>query len=185
MSTPRTLLLLVLLLSAAPAFATTMLALDLDALVARSDVIAVVRVESVETVRTRGRMTRHVALVVEEGLSGVKAGDALTARVPGGEAGDLIQRVHGAPEPVVGGLAMVFLWRDGGGYLRAVGLSQGWLAITNDPDDPTRQLVKRSIEARLLAPDPNTGRLGPAPGLPDTEPLLPLLDRVRRAVEAR
>lgn len=174
-----------ILLASALASATTMLAMDVDALVSESDVIAVVRVESVETVRAGGRLTRHVHLTVEEALSGATAGMALVVLVPGGVAGDWGQRVVGAPEPQPGDKALVFLHRAGGGFHRAVGLAQGWLTITEDPNDPTRALVTRSIDARLVVKDPSTGELKDAPPPPATEPLLPLLDRVRRSVESR
>lgn len=182
---PRAGLPAVVILASALASATTLVAMDVDTLVAHSDAVAVVRVDSVDTVRSGGRLTRHVHLVVEEGLLGASAGEALVVLVPGGVAGDWGQRVVGAPEPQAGDRALVFLQRSGGGYFRAVGLSQGWLTITADPADPTRLQVTRSIEARLVEKDPATGSIRDAPPPPAVEPLRPLLDRVRRSVESR
>lgn len=174
----------VILLAGATASATTIVAMDVDALVMESDVVAVVRVGAVETVRSGGRLTRHVHLMVEEPLSGTSTGAALVALVPGGVAGDWGQRVVGAPDPQPGDRVLVFLQRAGGEYLRAVGLSQGWLTVTGDPDDPAA-LIRRSLDARLVARDPVTGALKDVPPPPATEPLRPLLERVRRAVESR
>ena len=175
---------LALLCLSSLAGATTLLEMDVEALVAHSDAVAVVRVVSVDTVQSRGRITRHVQLEVEEGLLGAKPGSSLVALVPGGETTEWIQHVPGAPEPKAGERALVFLEGSGGGFYRFTGLAQGWLPITHDPDDPDILRVKRSIEARLLQRDPQGG-LSPAEPPPATEPLAPLLDRVRRAVELR
>lgn len=168
-----------------PAFATVMEALDVEALVGRSEAVAIVQVETVETVRTRGRLMRHVRAVVHEGLTGSKAGDRLVVIVPGGEDEDFIQRVPGAPDPEAGQLAVVFLQRSGSGAFHVTGLSQGWLVITNDPDDPTRQIATRAVDAHLLKNNPASEEVEPHPTVPTTQPLVPLLDRVRRAVKSR
>lgn len=173
------------MISALPAFATVMAALDVEALVGRSDVVAIVQVETVETVQRRGRLMRRVRALVHEGVVGSRGGERLLVIVPGGENEDYIQRVPGAPDPEEGQLVVVFLRRSGGDAFYVTGLSQGWFVVTNDPEDPTRQLVTQSVEAHLLEHGTGSGDLEPRPTGPTTQPLVPLLERVRRAVRSR
>lgn len=173
------------MLGAPPAFATVMEALDVEALVKRSNVVAIAQVEAVDTVRTGGRLMRHVRLLVHESLHGSQAGPRLVAIIPGGEDEDFIQRVSGTPDPVSGQLAVVFLQRSGGDAFFVTGLAQGWLVITNDPADPTRKLVTRAVDAHLVGKGAASDELDPTVTEPTTVPLTPLLERVRRAVQAR
>lgn len=172
-----------LMFGATAANATVMEALTIEALVERSDVVAIVQVESVETRRTRGRLWRRVQALVHEPLAGVRPGARLVVTIPGGEDDDYIQYVPGAPDPLPGELAIVFLTAYGAGAYSVVGLYQGWLVVTHDPSDPTRQIVTQTVDAHLLGKQPTSNEQEPTG--PTTRPFAPLLERVRRAVESR
>lgn len=156
--------------------ATTMIALTPEELVRAADVVAVAHVQSVEAVRSKGRITTLARLVVETPVKGPVKGTELLVRIPGGEAGDQVQLVPGAPILTEGERAVVFLEEAGGDTWRFVGLEQGRLTV--EGTGPAA-VVRRTHTARLVRT--NGGVLQDASPEPEVESLAKLLVRLRAA----
>jgi len=124
----------VLTLSAPPARASLVLALDLPTMVTRADRVAVVDVVSVKSDwdAHHEQILSTVDLIVVESWKG---GDAPASHItivqPGGTVGDLTQTVHGMSRFVPGERAVVFLT---GTAARAsvVGMAQGKRLVRRD-----------------------------------------------------
>jgi hypothetical protein len=121
-------------LLAAPAMASSVLHLDLDAMCARAEVIALARVVRAEAAWDAGRIWTTATLAVDEAWKGAAKGGEVVVRQPGGVVGDVGQVVHGLPALVPGARAVVFLerGRGGTGVFGLVGMAQGYLAIEED-----------------------------------------------------
>jgi hypothetical protein len=120
---------------AAPARASLILALDLPAMVARADRIAVVDVRGVRSFWNdrHDRIVTAVELSVVDGWKGdAGPGTRLTVLQPGGTVGDITTTVDGMPRFVPGERALVFLHgaRD---RETVVGLTQGKRPLHRDP----------------------------------------------------
>lgn len=154
----RLVLLLSLLVLAAPAAAATVLALELAELVSESDhvVTAVAVAEDVHR-DARGRIVTDVTLEVAQRLKGPTAvGGELRMRTLGGVIGDLGMRVPGEPSLAMGSEHVLFL-RDGDEACRAVGMSQGALRISEENGE--RTVNPGASGLRLV--ERNGGRLVP------------------------
>lgn len=112
--------------------ATTMKALDISQLVAKSDHIVIAKSSS-EKSRwdARSRIVTDVTLVVEESLKGrYRAKDELIVTRLGGTIGDLSMRVESAATFPKDKKALVFLREVASlGELRVVGMSQGVIGL--------------------------------------------------------
>jgi hypothetical protein len=168
----RWLPLLALLLCVPIARATTLRALDDAALLSQSRVAAVARVLAVSSKQAGSRIVTVARVVVSRPLKGAKNGDELSVLIPGGAAGEWVQRVEGAPQPKVGETCLVFLEDGPGGYLQFTGLELGYGRIRPEPSVSGGYVVERRITARLVGAD----GLETAPPAP-VVPLMPLLDQ--------
>jgi len=159
---------------ASPAGATVSVALSLDELVDEAEHVALVRCTGAQASRDdRGRIVTDYALRVEESMKG--DGGTLTMRSLGGVIGDLGMRVEGEPHPTVGARYLVFLERRGGA-LRAVGMSQGVMPVSDQGGTLT---VAPGGGGMSLVERLRGGRLGPAPpALLRPEPYLELRERI-------
>jgi hypothetical protein len=174
MKTLRRLVLLLSLVLALPARATTLVALSTPELVDAASVVAIVRIQSVDVKRHGKRVVTHAVAKVEKSLKGSTDGASLKIAVPGGELNGWGQRVEGAPVVTAGERCLAFLEPAGASALQFVGLEQGHLVLAQHASG---EVVIRTSEAVRI--DPLTGR-GAAP-LPPVEPAAPLM----RSIEER
>lgn len=176
---PRLLFALMLAL-ALPAGGTVMLALSTEDLVKQSSLVAVAEVRSVRVERHRSTIVTKAELGLSRVFFGAEPGDTVTVIVPGGEIGELGQRVRGAPSLTEGETCVVFLESAGASLFQFVGLGQGKLEITPDPDVEGGWIVHRAVDAHLM--QWLNGELVDAPHRPPSEPLMPLLRRLEELV---
>lgn len=155
--------------------ATVSVALSLDEMVDHADHVALVTCESAQASRDdRGRIVTDYTLRVEESMKG-DGGATLTMRSLGGVIGDLGMRVEGEPHPELGRRYVVFLERRGG-QLRAVGMSQGVMPVTEQGGTLT---VAPGGAGMSLVQRVRGGQLSPAPAaLLHPEPYLELRTRI-------
>ena len=154
---------------AAAAQATVIAPLDLSALVAAADRIAVARVESQAARWTAGRsaIVTEVVLRVEQPVKGeLRAGERVKLLREGGELDGVGMLVEGAARFVPGEEVLVFLEQRGGDSW-TVGMAQGKLRVQTQG---ARRVVTRDLAGLEL--------LGPVPSMP------PSLDEVLRAIAA-
>jgi hypothetical protein len=126
-------LIAVTVMSASTAMATTMMPLDLKALVQRADRVALVTVLSSESHWTEGHDAIYTDAVVRVDRvykGAVKSGETVMVRREGGSVDGVGMRVHGSPVLSPGEQAVVFLEaRAGASWV--VGMAQGkWHVAT-------------------------------------------------------
>lgn len=178
---PRLLVAAVALAVSTPAWATLMLAADLETLARRSD--AIVRgkaVRSVSVATADGQQIQTITTVrVAASLKG-GVGETVEVRTPGGTLGDLEQRVAGAPEFEEGQEVVVFLHRASERHFAVEGLGLGKFDVIRDADGEPR--VRQRVRGlSVVEPD---GRVHAAPEL-EPVPERDFLDRIRRALATR
>jgi hypothetical protein len=143
------------LAAASPVHATWLPTDGPAALFARADVVARVRVLTVEAVQdpdTERVSTRCAIEVMEAFKGGEAAGAVLALRVPGGTVGDTTVHVEGAPELDPGVEVVVFL-RRAGDFFTLVGLGQGvWVVVPAPDGDRLGPASTRSARARFRDP---------------------------------
>ena len=170
-------LLLVALLGALPASATTQLAMDLPALARGADAVVHGVVRRVES-RWSGdkmRIVTDVEIQVTESLKGQPGGTVLVTQ-PGGRVGDVGQVVHGLASFTAGEEVVVFLEKRGARAFRVSSMAQGKYQVKRDADGKAALAVPEPSEALLL--DPVTRK-------PSASALRPLtLAELKAAVQA-
>ena len=116
------------------ASATTMLALDVAGLSRTSDSVVIGTVSRVSSRWTgdHARIVTEVELTVVEAWKG-QAPQTLVFSQPGGEVGDIGQRVDGAASFVVGEEVVLFLEARGGEFT-VTGLAQGRFKVERSKD---------------------------------------------------
>ena len=87
---------------ASVAHATTLLKLDMDDLVDRSERIVHGEVTKLEAKEEQGRIVTYITLDVQDSLKGPADEKTVSFRVLGGRMGDLVTIVHGTPQFSVG-----------------------------------------------------------------------------------
>ncbi|MBK7858507.1 MAG: hypothetical protein IPJ65_07765 [Archangiaceae bacterium] len=123
------------LLLAAPALATTLLALDVPAMSRSADAIVqgtVTRVEA-KLSKDKSRISTHVFVQVSESLKGQGTSEVELVQ-PGGVVGDLGQRVSGTAHLKEGDEVVAFLERRGPRAFMLVGMAQGCFRIERSSD---------------------------------------------------
>lgn len=126
----RRLAVLATLLGAAVSQATTMLSLELESLIDRSDTVARVRVERTQAMWSAdgSRIMTEATLTVLDGWKG-GAKQSVIVFLPGGVVGRVGQRVEGVPRLEPGAELIVFLEARGDRFV-LTGLSQGVFAVS-------------------------------------------------------
>ncbi len=81
-----------------------------------------------------------------------RAGEHVTFRAPGGEAGGRIHLLPGAPSFREGDLVLVFLGGGGAAYPTLVGLTQGVFRVMTNPASGTPMVVSPPVETAQQAP---------------------------------
>lgn len=148
------------LATALPAFATTLIAMDVPALTKAADVVVrgtVVRVEARWTM-DRSRIVTDNEILVAQTYKGNVVAKTVVAMQPGGVVGDLGQKVHGAATFALGDEVVVFLERRGDRFT-VVGLAQGRLVVDRAGAEP----VVRGGEEELFLVDAKTHQPVKAP----------------------
>ncbi len=115
---------------ALPAFATTLIAMDVPALTKAADVVVrgtVVRVEPRWTL-DGARIVTDAEILVSHVLKGNVVAKTVVAMQPGGVVGDVGQKVHGAASFTLGDEVVVFLERRGDRF-SVVGMAQGRFSV--------------------------------------------------------
>lgn len=135
--------------------AITVVPITFEELVADSTAVVYARVADV-----RGRWTadrrRIESLVTLESLRYLKGdlGDVVTMRLPGGEAGGMIEVLPGAPVLRTGDLVVLFLGGRGPAIPSPVGLTQGVFRVVVDPRSGSALVVppplKASVAGRII-----------------------------------
>jgi hypothetical protein len=181
------LLLLLALELARPARASVMLALSLEDLTRKADLIElVVPTERQSRMDGDGKLiVTDVSLRVEQSLKGGgKPGQTLVATLLGGRIEQLALQVPGEASLPIGQRLLVFLQRaPKNGELHVVGMSQGVLTLSQQggatmvlPGGSGAELMQRGSDGALHgAPD----------ALLQPQPLGQLLDRIRSLVAAQ
>ncbi|MFT7624558.1 MAG: hypothetical protein ACI9WU_003746 [Myxococcota bacterium] len=171
------------------ASATQVVALDLDQMTDRADVIIMGKVTSVVAERpteARGRIHTLVTVQASEVLRADKQAATYTFSVPGGVVGKIGQLVPGAPRFVVGQEVLVLMSRHQGTQrLRVVGLSQGRYEVQRTAGQ-SAEIVSDRAGIGLVLRDPQ-GRITDAPASHsvDRHLLVAALERIRARVRTR
>jgi len=157
-------------------------ALDLGGLTSSADEVFVAEAISERVHRDdRGRIVTDVRLRVAESLGGERgAGEEVVLRCLGGSIDGVGMRVAGEAQLAVGETAVVFARRSDGGWLRAVGMSQGVLPMRPGPDG---WWVEPGGAGLSLVRRGGSGRLVPAPAA--LQRAMPLAELRRAVVSAR
>lgn len=165
-------------LSLAPlASATVVLALDLGDLASLSPLVLTGEVNRIESTwnTERTKIYTRVWISPDEVLKGPAQTGTLTLKLLGGQVGDTVALMPGAPRFETGERVLVFLEprKDGDGHL-TVGQYQGKFQIFVDPSTGQDRAVRD-------VPEPGVQLVGPGAG-PDQAQSWSL-DEVRRIVE--
>jgi hypothetical protein len=145
-------LLLLVLLASSVALATTVVRMELKALVAESDAIVVGTVSDVDAkVHEDGRVYTHVRVTVDEVLQGEETEEVTIVHI-GGRTEKLATVVHGMPEFSTKERALLFLEKpEGVKHFVVTGLSQGKFTLT-EAEDGTVTLRPAGGDMALVKP---------------------------------
>jgi len=145
----------VLVLTALPAFATTLLALDLAALTRSSDAIVVGKITKVEPRLSKdgSRITTHIMVDVTDVLKGDRA-TTVEIIQQGGIVGDIGQKVAGTVPLQAGEEIVGFLERRGPRFM-FTGMAQGVFRVERSTDGAAAFAVQ-APEGDVLLLDPVT-----------------------------
>ena len=173
---------LLLLLLAPSARATTSVRLDTRGLVHGSSDIVVGRVAATRCLWDEGR--RHIFTEVEievsRSLKG-EPGERITLRQLGGELDGMRYTVPGAPLFRPGEEALLFVWRDRDGQAQVNGLGQGKFDVRRDPETG-EALIQRRLPG-LEIRDPRTLAQVRAGEAPADIPLGRMLNEIERILQ--
>jgi hypothetical protein len=166
------------LAAAAPAMASTFLAMDQGSLVAQADAVIQGRVLKVESFwEPTGTIIVTEAMVeVEEEIVG-RTPTVVRVKTFGGEVGGYFVEAHGFPVFAAGERLLLFLEPDGEDTLRVTGYQQGQYRLVSGKDGVELAVPAVDAGSSLLTAD---GRQVPAPA---AQPLDALKDQIR--AEAR
>ena len=108
--------------------------LNIEELVAQSDWIVIGVVTEKKSLWDTQHSQIHtlVILAVEEWVKGKPKGNEIIIKIPGGQVGEVSQRVGSAPSFRIDEEVLVFLQSQDGDTIRVVGDQQGKLVIEND-----------------------------------------------------
>ncbi len=140
------------LMAASAALATTLVALDVPGLTLASDTVVRGTVVSVEPHWSgdKARIFTDAEIKVTEVLKGSTSLTSLTAMQPGGEIGDVGQRIHGVATFAAGEDVILFLEKRGPRFT-VTGMTQGKFRI-----EPGTLIARTSPDHDLALIDPGT-----------------------------
>ncbi len=124
---------LVVAVLSVPAFATTVVKLNMQQLVQKSDLIVQGQVQSVYTQWNEQQhlVFTYISIRVDESLKGQGPKSVLIRQV-GGSAGTIQMSIAGTPQFTSGDMAIVFLKDQGDSTFQVVGMNQGLYKIVQD-----------------------------------------------------
>jgi hypothetical protein len=170
------LLALVVLVAAAPAHATMMVPLDVEALTQRAEQVVVGTVESSTSHWTAGKgaIYTEVAIRVDHSMKGeADKGSLVTVRHEGGSVDGIGMRVFGAAHFTVGEEVVVFIeTRAANHYI--VGMAQGKMQVVRSASG--KKIITRDLGGIDFVKSPTTS---PAPLMPIERSLEALENQVR------
>jgi hypothetical protein len=144
---------LAILTMSATLWASTVLKLDLESLVANSDQIVDGKVTQVKSKVEDGKVYTYTELEVEDGMKGVATGETVTIKQLGGRTEDLATWVPGVPHFQSGERVIVFLEKSTPQALPVVtGMSQGKFQVSLGPDNVTPYVVPFLGDLGLVQP---------------------------------
>jgi len=167
------------LASAAPSPATTVVRMTEADLAAQASAVVLGRVTALESHwdAARGQIFTDVTLAVEEVLAGPALPASVTLRQPGGRIGAVHSWIDGSPEFLIGERVLVFLRVSRDGTLRVLQLYQGKLSVMVDPLTGDEMAIRiNGGSVHILAPL----QRGATPPPKDTH----RLDDLRRTIRA-
>jgi hypothetical protein len=141
---------LALFLAGVSVSATVFVPTEFREVVADAGLIVRGHVTDVRTVDVPGRGVDSIATVAVENVIKGNASQFVPVRVPGGVSGRYRDVLVGAPVLGAGARAVFFLWRDGDGIWRPVGLSMGVYDVQPDPQTG-RPVVRPPVVAGRTA----------------------------------
>lgn len=135
------------------AFASTVLRLDMQSLVANSDQIVHGRVANLDSyIEQDGRVYTNITIDVDEALKG-QPGHQVTIRQIGGRTGDLATIVPGMPDFKPSEEVILFLERIPSQPMHVVtGMAQGKFSVAIGPDDKTRFVIPHLGDLHRIPP---------------------------------
>ncbi|HSF18303.1 MAG TPA: hypothetical protein VLK65_22400 [Vicinamibacteria bacterium] len=138
-------------LASLDARAATVVAMNLEQMTGRSDVIFVGRVtgQRADWNADRTALYTYTTFDVDRYLKGGSAARSMTIRLPGGQVGPFMVRMPGAPSFEPGEEVLLFCSGAGARIPTVLGLSLGKFTITADPSG--EKIVKRDISGLVLA----------------------------------
>ncbi|MFT3708714.1 MAG: hypothetical protein QM817_13770 [Archangium sp.] len=153
--TPRSLLACAALFASA-AFATTLLALDVQGLTKNSHAVVRGTVKSVSSRWTKdgGRIMTDAVIEVSETWKGA-AVKQVTVMQPGGEVGDVGQLVHGTVKFKAGEEVVVFLEARGDDHFLLTGMVQGRFKVERSSDGKA-VFARQELDGEALFLDTTT-----------------------------
>ncbi|MGO9094595.1 MAG: hypothetical protein ACLQGV_05175 [Bryobacteraceae bacterium] len=134
--------------------AATLQRLSLDDLAQKSTAIVRVRALDSYAAQSNSIIYTHYRLQVVEWWKG-SGGEAAEVVTPGGVVGASKQVFSGAPQLVMGGDYVLFLWKGPSGLTHIVGLSQGLFKVGRDANGQVVATREASAGPML---DPATGQ---------------------------
>jgi hypothetical protein len=135
--------------------AITVVPITFEQLAREATTVVYARVADVRGQWTADRQSID-SLITLDALQYIKGnlGAALAMRLPGGEAGGMINVIPGAPSLREGELVVLFLKARGPAILSTVGLGQGIFRVARDPRTGTMLVtpppLKDSVTGRIL-----------------------------------
>jgi len=169
---------LAVLLFAAPALASMVVAYDLERLVGESEDVVIARVVRTSSRYLGAQIVTDVELVVDaSGKGDRRSGETLTFVTLGGSVDGITMRVEGAAYVAPGDEAMFFLGRHASGLRIPVGLAQGVMPIRTSGGQ--RFVHPGGAGLVLMRRDANGRAVPGAPALEEPIPVDELVDRVR------
>jgi hypothetical protein len=139
---------LIWVILAASAAATTLQKLSMDEMTAQATSIVRARVVDSWGAKSGSVIYTHYKIQVSERLKG--AGDtSIEILIPGGIAAGLQQTIPGAPKLMTGNEYVLFLWKGPSGANHVMGLSQGVFDLKTSPSG-VLTLYRGPLDARVL-----------------------------------
>ena len=131
--------------------ATVLMALDLDALAQKADMVMRAQVLSAQT-ETRGNPSRILTDVELELLECWKGNcpRVVTALVMGGREGGIEQQLSGAAEFTPGEECVVFLKAHGQNHFSVLGMAQGKYRLEWQPHSSEPMAIPEEVKAELV-----------------------------------
>jgi hypothetical protein len=157
--------LVMLVLGAAIASATTLVRLRFEDLARESTAVARLRCIASETVWEKGEIWTETHFAVVESEKGSLPG-LVTTRMMGGSYGHLRSHVEGVPVFRNGEEAYLFLWTRPGEPYRVLGWSQGTFRIARDAATGLEKVTQDSAAAPVFDPRTREFRRGGIQNLP-------------------